>query len=476
MILPTRGESVDTGRRAEIRRLLKPQSVVSCIDSMMAVGRMRLSQLLKDSEIYAICDKLGMKYRKRGFPPPTVLGLFVVQMLSRSESCATTVSRLNKERKEQGLLPMSSDASAYCKARSRLPLALIDAVNDRVCSVAYNQTEPEWKMFGRDIYFVDGFTLRAPDVQAVQARYPQPSTQKPGLGFPLVRLVVATSLATGCIHAYKTAPCKGKKNGEATLFRSFIGKFKKTDIIVADSNFESYNDLSLLNRLGMDGVLCINGTRIKPFGGVCECIDDMIKKIAKPKFDSVRWTREEWEALPNELTIRMIRYRTDGRSDTINIVTTLIDLKAFPARDITTLYGLRWDVEIDIGCIKTTMGQGELRCLTADNIDREIAVTILAYNTVRLLSSDAAQIAELHPRQISFSCARDAWITFGKELETAYDLMWLIVTATGRFVRDRPGRHEPRAIKKRNTKYPILKEPRPSKLAAMALSAEGIAA
>jgi hypothetical protein len=157
-------------------------------------------------------------------------------------------------------------------------------------------------------------------------------------------------------------------------------------------------------------------------------------------------------------------------------VTTLLDTHLYPAQAIAELYGLRWDVEIDIGCFKTTMGQGELRCHTPDNIEREIAVSILAYNLVRLLMNDAAQVATLHPREISFSHSRDAWVAFGKEIENAYDLMWIILSACARFVRDRPGRQEPREIKARHAKYPKLIQPRPSRAPMMALHPEAQAA
>ncbi len=160
----------------------------------------------------------------------------------------------------------------------------------------------------------------------------------------------------------------------------------------------------------------------------------------------------------------MIRYRTSGRKEVLTIVTTLLDHQQFSAADIAELYGLRWDVGTDICCLKSTMGVGELRCLTPGNLDREIAVAILAHNLVRVLMSDAAMVSEVHPREISFSRARDAWISYRDELESSEDLMWIILSATSRLVRDRPGREEPREIKRRNlTKYGKIKSPRPSR-------------
>lgn len=464
MILPSRGASVDRRRRAEIRKSLKPTIVVQRIQSLMDREQMRLSMIFTDLEINQLCLKLKTHFRKRTFTPAQSLGMFVAQTISRDDACTTIVNRFNKERKQMQLSPVSDDASGYCKARSRLPIMLIDSLIQRVGSLARQKALSSWKWMDRNVYLVDGFVLRAPDTLKNQEKYPQPSCQKDGLGFPLVRVVTATSLATGCMEAYSTAPVTGKQTGEASLFRGIMDSFEPKDIMVGDSNFESYHDVALLWMRGIDAVFCINGTRKSPLEGEGKCIEETYQTIPKPGMDSNRFTREQWIALPATLTYRIIRYQTAGRAGTITIVTTLLDADLYPAQAIAMLYGLRWDVEIDIGCFKTTMGQGELRCQTPKNIDREIAVSVLSYNLVRLLINDAAEVATLHPREISFSHSRDAWIAFGKEKETAYDLMWIILSACARFVRDRPGRQEPRAIKTRHgTKYPQLKQPRPSR-------------
>lgn len=466
MILPVRGATVDRSQRAEIRKALKPAVVIQRIDSLMEQDQMRLSMVFTDEEVNRMCFELikDKKCRKRDFTPAQALGMFVSQCLSRDESCATVVSRLNKSRKDKRLMPVSSDGSAYSKARARLPLGLIKTLDRRVHAHARDKALSSWKWKERNVYMVDGCVLRAPDTLANQAEYPQPSSQKEGVGYPQVRLVTVTSLATGCMEAYDIAPVGGKQTGEASLFRGILDSFQPWDIIIGDSNFESYHDLALLQTRQIDAVLCINGTRTSPFEGVCECIEEKTQTIPRPKLDSNRFTRQQWLALPEFLTIRIIRYRTSGRNSEVTIVTTLLDANLYPAKDIAELYGLRWDVEIDIGCFKTTMSQGRLKCLTPENIRREIAVSILAYNLVRLLTNDAAQVTTMHPREISFSYARDAWITFSNELETAYDLMWIILHACARFVRARPGRNEPRKIKTRHaTKYPQLTAPRPSR-------------
>ena len=209
-------------------------------------------------------------------------------------------------------------------------------------------------------------------------------------------------------------------------------------------------------------VCCINGTRKSAFEGACETIEDTIVELLKPKFDRSRFTRKEWNALPKRILYRMIRYRVPGCEAPITIVATLTDRQRFTAEDIAELYGLRWDVKVDIRSYKCSMGMCELRCLTPQNLDREIAVSVLGYNLVRVLMCDTAAVLEVHPREISFSSARDAWLAFHDERDTIADVAWLIHSAGSHLVRNRPGRNEPRAMKRRHTKYPKLKEPRPS--------------
>jgi hypothetical protein len=464
MILPTRGAPVDTNRRAEIRAALEPDEVVRRIDNLIDRDEIRLTEIFSDQDVHQLCEELNIEFRERDFTPAITLSLFVSQSLSRGDACSTVVTQFNRERKRQGLAPCSEDASAFCKARARLSVKLIDTLADRIVSLLKAKTQKLWKWKARNVYLVDGLVFRAPDTKANQEIYPQPSTQKNGLGFPQVRCLVTTCLATGCIVHYNTAAMKGKLTGEVSLFREKHGDFVAGDIVVADSNFESFYDSVLLARRGVDMVCGIKGCRKSPFEGVCEAIEKKIITLSKPKNNKNRFTDEQWEQLPDSVQYRSIRYRITGRTEVLTIVTTLLDSKQYSAEDIAELYGLRWDVETDIASWKTTMGYCDLRCHTPENLDREIAVGVLAYNLVRSLMNDAAAVLEIHPREISFSRSRDTWISFSDELKTSVDLMWIVLSATSRLVRDRPGRDEPREIKRRNqSKYSKLKKPRPSR-------------
>lgn len=466
MILSARAKSVQRDARAKEarrKRWLKPERAKERIEQLKAIDQIRLHDLYDDEEVHQVSRDLKLKFRVRIFSPAVTLGLWISQLVSRDDSCSTVVARFNRERRSLGLSPVSGDASAYCKARARLQVEVIDHFSYRTHRIAHDKTPRQWKWKGLHVYLTDGLVLRAPDTESNQEAYPQPSSQAEGLGFPQVRMIVTTSLATGTILHYNKGKVEGKKTGEVALFREKHADFSAGDVVVADCNFESFNDAALLNRRGVHMVCCVNASRKSPFKGAGRTIEDKFVELKKPSFDNSRFTREEWEALPETVTYRVIRFRVNGRKSEVTIVTTLLDNRRYSAQEIAELYGLRWDVELDIRSFKTTMDMFELRCETPEGLDREIAVGVLAYNLVHVVMCDTAAVLEVHPREISFSNARDAWHTYCNQLETTSDLMWIILSAGTRLVRNRPGREEPRAIKRRKPKYPLLTDPRPSR-------------
>jgi len=445
--------------------LIDAEWIKQRIDELEPLKEIRVTEVFNDEDLRRFCVEAGCKWRERSFPPAVALRLFVDQILSRGNSCTTTLTGLNKQRKALGLSPQSTDASAYCKARARLPLVVFDRLNREVVQICGSKARVEWKWEARDVYLVDGCVLRAPDTRENQQAYPQPSSQADGLGFPQVRMVITTSLATGCIEHYSTGKVEGKGTGEISLFRQNHRKFKERDIVVADSNFESFHDAVLLKQRGVDLVCCMNASRVNPFDGECRAIEEQNVVLSKPKFDTNRFTKAEWEALPESLTYRMIRYQIRGGTSTITVATTLLDSDRYSSASIATLFGMRWDVELDIRAYKTTLRASDLSCLTPHTLDREIAARVLAYNLVRLLMNDtAAVVGTIHPREISFSRACDAWRSYVEPSPTAADLIWVVHSTTTRFVRDRPNRSEPREIKNcGQTKYPKLRQPRLSR-------------
>ena len=329
MILPLRGAPVDTNRRAELRAALNPQEVVQRIDKLIDREEVRLTKIFSDDDVHQVCDELEIEFREREFTPAITLGLFVAQHLSRGDACSTVVTKFNRERKRQGQLPYNEDTSAYCKARAKLSVELIDRLGKNIVDLLRTKAKSQWKWHGLNVYLVDGLVFRAPDTQANQEAYPQPSTQKEGLGFPQIHCVVTTCLTTGCVVNYNSAAMKGKLTGKVSLLREKHGDFMSGDVVIADSNFESFYDAVLLNRRGVELVCGIKGCRNSPFEGVCEVLNEKIITLTKPKNNRNRFTAEQWQQLPESIQYRCIRYRIAGRSEVLTIATTLIGSNDF---------------------------------------------------------------------------------------------------------------------------------------------------
>jgi hypothetical protein len=439
------------------------------IEKMMKADELLLPKLFDDAAIEAILgeSKSDQKSRKRVYTVPITLALFVQQVLMKDRGCKEVVLMFNRNRKEQQLRQVSSNTTSYCDARARIPLPLIKTLTARTARMASEQLADDQLWHGHRVILVDGLVVNAPDTPENQKVYPQSQSQEPGLGFPQIRLCLAICLATGVVNDVQFGAVVGKKTGEATLFRKMFRNFKRGDVIVTDSLFECFRDHATLTAKGVHMICDKKGSRESPFKGRCKVIEEIWMDLPRPGFDKNRFTREEWEALPLTLPVRMIRCKVAGRKGELTLVTTLLDSEAYPAEDIVNLYKQRWECELDIRSVKSVMGMESLSCHTPEMLDRELMVYILAYNIVRLTMCDAAKVGGHHPRDLSFKSAKDAWLLFGQDEREPENYAWLLWTIADAPLRKRPGRREPRKIKRRDSKYERMKAPRAQEKAAL---------
>lgn len=440
------------------------------IEKMIAADELLLPKLFDDAAIEAILggDKSAQTPRRqRVYTIPTTLALFVQQVLVKDRGCKEMVALLNRKRQEQQLRQVSTNTTSYCDARARIPLSLIATLFDRTARMASEKLAGDQLWWGRRVLLVDGLVISAPDTPENQKVYPQSQSQKPGLGFPQIRMCAAICLATGVVAQVQYSPVVGKKTGEATLFRKMFKNLKRGDVIVADSLFECFRDAARLQANGVDMICAKNGTRESPFKGRCKVIEETLKTIPRPDSHKDRFTKEEWEELPTTLTVRMIRCKVSGRKSELILVTTLLDSEGYPAAEILKLYKLRWECELDIRSIKSVMGMTWLSCHTPKMLERELMVYMLAYNIIRITMCDAAKVGGHRPRELSFKSAKDAWLQFGHDEREPTNYAWLLWSIADAPLRKRSGRNEPRKIKRRNAKYERLKMPRAQEKAAL---------
>jgi len=425
-----------------------------------------VADALTELSILDALDEHGVQYRDRLFSPATTIWGFLSQVLSEDHSCRDAVSRIIAHRAASGLEPCSPNTASYCNARARIPTAVLRSLARRTAQQLQDGLPEGWKWNGRNVFIADGSHVSMQDTEENQAGYPQPVVQQDGIGFPLARLALLVSLATGACHDLAIAPYAGKGTGETTLLRRMYDSLSPGDVVLADALFDNYFLACELRQRGIDLVARVQAERVGSRTVESRPDGDIIvwQRPNKPR----GMTGEQYRRYPESLTMRQVSVDArgkDNRAEQFKVVTTILDT-SIDGGQIGGLYERRWDGEVDIRSIKSTMKMDILRCKTPEMVEKEIWVYLLAYNLLRTVMAVAASANGVEPREISFKGAKQALTAFAPKLEAArprqrarlVDAM-LKAVAYHR-VGDRPGRWEPRARKRRPKPTKRLNQPR----------------
>lgn len=413
----------------------------------------------------------------RVYTPLVTLWVFLGQVLHADQSCRAAVARLIAHRLGQGLSACSAQTSAYCQARKRLPEAFFAEAARAVGRTLHSNVKPEWLWKERRVYVFDGATVQMPDTPDNQAAYPQNPIQKPGLGFPIARLGAVFCLACGAVIDLDICRYAGKGQGEVTMFRKLMGLFKPGDVVLGDRMMCNWMNFLSLQRAGVDCVTRLAADRATDFRlgerlGPC----DHIVNWAKPTTIHGMPYRQ-YHALPESVRVRECRVKLSCRgfrSKVIVLATTLLDAVRYPKEDLAELYRARWNAELDLRSLKTTLQMDVLRCKTPELVRKEVWTHVLAYNLIRTVMAQAAHRQGLPPREISFKGAVQTLEAFAPLLNThasrkrsqLFDR--LLDAIASHHVGHRPGRFEPRQIKRRHKKYNLMTSTRKVLKAQMA--------
>lgn len=414
-----------------------------------------IASVLHHPSLLSVIEEEQPGHRERIFTPTITLNAFISQALDADASCQSVVNRIAIEQLRKRSTSSNVNTSAYCQARQRLPLSIISRLTRQMGAMLAENAPQQWSWQGRPVKLVDGTTVSMPDTQENQAKFPQQATQKPGLGFPIARLVGIIAYGSGALLNVAYAPFQGKGSGEHSLLREMLDSFSEGDVVVADRYYASYFLIAELQSRGADIVMQQHAVRQTDFrkGRRLGAKDHIIewKKPAKPGWMS----RNQYKQLPDSLFIRELKV------DKKVLVTTLLSAKTTPRKQLGDLYKDRWQVELNLREIKSVLGMDVLRCKSPEMVIKEIWVHLLAYNLIRWLMSRSAELAGLLPRQVSFKHTLQLWRAFmgssGGGEASLDDLCSLVV---GIVVGNRPGRVEPRRVKRRPKPYSLLNEPR----------------
>jgi putative transposase len=418
------------------------------------------------------------------YTPALVLWAFLSQVLCQDalRSCKAAVARVIVLLVSLGRAPCSDNTGAYCRARAKLPVAVLSRLTTTVADGCEQRLPAAWLWKGRHVHLADGTTVSMPDTPDNQETYPQVDTQQPGVGFPIARLVVLLSLATAMVQGMALGPYSGKETGETALLRELFARLGPDDIVLADRCFGSYFMMALLLEIPIDCVVRLHQRRKADFrrGQRLGAGDHVVTwhKPARPD-----WMDEAtYERMPASLQVREIYVRVPQpgfRTESLIVVTTLTDAEQYSQADVAELYHQRWLVELDIRAIKVTLGMDVLRCKWPEMVRREIWTCLLAYNLIRQAMLEAALRSGRSPRVLSFTAALQKIAAAWAILSVCHEALGTqmvdvhLEDIAHNLIGNRPDRVEPRQVKRRPKPHKLLTEPR-AQARAKLLRGEGV--
>lgn len=404
--------------------------------------------------------------RRRVFTPLATFWNFLAQVLSPPQPCRETVRHIQAARQARRQVAISSSTGAYCQARRRLPETVLETLWPEVARRLAATASVALHWSGYRVGVIDGTTVTMPDTAQNQAVWPQPSGQKPGCGFPLMKMLGLFSLATGAVHAVVTGTLHNAEHALlAPLWKELTANF---DLLLGDRNFGSFATFAALQISGRQGVFRLHqGRRINwRQGRHLGKYDRLLTWTRPPK---LTW----WlpQSIPDSMTVRVLRVCVPipgFRTRVLFLTTTLLDPQIFPADALAELYRRRWQVELFFRDIKTILHLDVLRCLSPDMIRRELHMHLIAYNLIRALMLEAALLHSTDLHRLSFKGTCDTlrqWaphLAFVAANATLCRHLYraLLHTLAADLLPLRPHRSEPRAVKRRPKNYHLLTKPR----------------
>jgi hypothetical protein len=400
-------------------------------------------------------------FRDGIYTPLKTLFIFVKQVLNPDKSCKNAVAEVVAEQLSMEKKDISSNTGPYCKARKRLPEPAVSELVKEVGKSSSKNASTSWKAFGRPLKGVDGSSVIMADTKENQAIFPQQKGQKKGIGFPIARIVVVMSLMEGTVLDYAVGAFKGKGTGESSLLRSiFDNCIERDDILLGDRYFPSFFLIADVLAKGADGIFRGQAQRLYDFRKG-ECLDkkDHIVSWKKPK--KPEWmAQESYDTYPDQMRVR--EFKVDGKV----YVTTLLDNKKYHKKELARIYEIRWHLEINLKSIKETMDMDMLSCKTPEMVRKEIGIHFLAYNFIRIIMAEACIQYDAIPNRISFKGTVQLLNKFMPRFTNAGErkrkIMYdgLLKKIVENKIGNRPGRVEPRAVKKRPKPFDTLNKPR----------------
>ncbi len=402
------------------------------------------------ADIHAACQAAGYDWRERILGPVLTVQALLLQILHAT--AMTGVSRLTG---------VAFSASAYCQALRRLPVDILRQLLRQVVNRQRRDTEAVAQWRGHRVFLVDGSSCSMPDTPALHKHFEQPTGQQLGCGFPVAHLLVLFDAYTGMLVDVLASSWRIH---DLTRVGEVYPHLQAGDILVADRGFCSFAQVALLQARGVHLVFRVHGQRHVRFrarqshwAGLDWPLrlgpDDQWTLWHKTGKPSRVLPREVYDALPETLIVRELRYRVTPRgyrTRAVTLVTTLLDARKYPPAAVAELYERRWQAEVNLRHLKDTLGMRVLRSQSVAGVERELLALALVYNLICAVRTVVALHLATTPARISV-------------LDVLRLLRYGLAHVASAAVvvnPERPGRHQPRVVKRRPLEYSRMTRPR----------------
>ena len=435
------------------------------------------AELINPEIVERACHDARYCWRDRTLDPLTTLGAFAAQIAHGNTAIAHVVGLLSQRGVE-------CSESAYCQARARLPVSVVRAVFDDFTTRVRGASKPSDGLWhGHRTVLIDGTGVSTPDSPELRKTFGVRTNCGRGAGLPLIQTLAIFDAHDGLLLDLHLAPMNTQDLRHAHELHPSL---EPGDVLVGDRAFASYIHLHRLASMGCHGVLRIGSSWKVPFPArkgarrplaynrhrrhepvLVEFInkDDQVIEIVKPHNRPDSITPEEFAKVPAKMVVRTVRYRVEGkgaRSREVTLLTTLVDAKKYPAKDLAELYGTRWRIEVNLRHLKRTMGMERLKCQSVEGVKREMFMFALIYNAVCHVRVQAAKAQGVEPTRVSFIDTLRAVIRCEESVATR--------TADPPVLKvwpNRKPRTHPRLLKHSHSTFQILRQPRADAVKAL---------
>ena len=443
----------------DVKQKLKLAQIKKHKKSLSGKDSISLNEMIGSKKCQNIISECR-DFRDRIYTPVKTLFTFIKQVLNPDKSCKNAVAELVVEQLIAEGKKISTNTGSYSNARKRLPEQMVSELVKETGKSSAKKASLGWKVFGRSLKGVDGSSIIMPDTKENQEVFPQQKGQKKGIGFPIARIVVVMSLTVGTVLDYAIGAFQGKGTGESSLLRKIFDCIEQDDILLGDRYYPSFFLMADVIEKGADGIFRGQAQRCYDFRkgkflGKNDHLVDWDKPI-KPG-----WMAEEvYNTYPNKISVR--EFKVNRKI----YVTTLLKHKKYHKTELAKIYELRWHLETNLKCIKETMDMDMLSCKTPEMVRKEIGTHFLAYNFIRIIMAEACDQHNAIPSQVSFKGAVQLLNKFmphflhsnSKKNQIIY--AELLKNLVKNKIGDRPGRVEPRRVKRRPKSFDTLNRPR----------------